>query len=366
MTKVRWLRIVLTAVVLLGTVVLASQADDGDPDDGEFAQIAFVLDGSQSIDPSHFLEIRWALIRAITAEIVEDRDRVGQVEICVVQFGIKPEIEPSQIRVEINPVVVTAANLVQIRDRILAIQQGQGYTPTGDGIRKGTELLVNSPNYGIATRRIINIITDGGPYDLVKFPGENSGNPERSKQDAIAAAAEAQAAGIQELNAEGFNNIGAHSWVLEFFHDLAYPQPAVQYAPGQATPEAGYGFVFICTPVAGTYDLNPPVHQKLRYPFPSDTPTHTPTVTQTPSHTPTQTPTQTYTPSPTGSATATATASPTGTRSPTLTPTITPTRSPTPVAVPEGGSGMLMMLGLIVLLGYGGLQYVRLQGGRRA
>ncbi|MFH1085917.1 MAG: vWA domain-containing protein, partial [Chloroflexota bacterium] len=268
-------------------------------------QLGFIIDGSGSMRPGDFDTLKYGLSRALTNESIVPRD--GSVEICVVQIGV--EGAEGEVRQEMAPIAINANNMGSIRDRIMAIPKGNANTPTAGGIDMCTRLVTGSPYFAGAERQVINILTDGWPNDEAKYPREQFPTDEerfqRSAADALSARDAAQAAGIDELDAEMLgigNNPTSLDW-KQFFRDLVYPKPVAWVPPDPMRP----GFA---REIFSYYDVEPALYEKLAmvlYP----TPTPTPTLTATP--------TATWTPTPT----ATATGQPTA--------TITPTRPPSTV-----------------------------------
>ena len=194
-------------------------------------QAGFALDGSRSISGDNFRIMLDALASVISDPLTAPRD--GTLEICVIQFG--SAYETSEVRVEIPPTVVSEANVGALVAAVRAIEQGRGYTPTGPGIRLCTAQLTSSPNFGTALYQAINVATDGVPSDPVKYPGDVVPG---SLGDAVAAAAEAQAAGIDELDVEAVGK----TWDFDTdcaFCQIVFPKPAVIVPPGLLSP----GFV---------------------------------------------------------------------------------------------------------------------------
>jgi Mg-chelatase subunit ChlD len=265
-------------------------------------QLVFVIDGSGSMLESEFALLREGIAAALSDAAVVPRD--GRIEVGVIQIGCT---SPSQVCVELEPTVITDASIDTIVGQIRAIQQGKGLTPTAGGIREATRLLTTSPNFATAQRQAINIVTDGQPQD---------GTPDPVGA-ALLAAQEAQAAGVDEIDAEAVKYLD-----VNFLLELAYPKPVALVPPDAMHP----GFVRL---VARVQDLAQAIHEKMPVVLPpTETPIPSATPTQTATLTPTSTPTLTATPT----STDTPTLTPTNTATPTLTPT--PTSSPTPTRTP--------------------------------
>ncbi len=321
-------------------------------------QLGFVIDGSKSIPDTQFILITHGIARALSDPAIVPRD--GTVEICVVKFGYPGSAD--QVRIEQGPIVITDATVGYVVDRLRAIQQGHGETPMAQGIRLCTDLITGSAHFTTAERHIINIATDGLPYDTQRFPDDPYGG---AAADALLAASQAQAAGIDELDAEVVGNPGLWPDQMGFFHAVVFPQPAIEVPPGVAAP----GFVWLAQTL---FDFEGAIGAKLQGQLPeTETPTPTPTFTATwtpePSATPTETPSWTVeptvtmtpgTPEPTEevtpSPTSEFTAEPTNTSTPYQpTPaTATPTPTPPPGEVPEGNSLLLLGSGLAALASY--------------
>ena len=239
---------------------------------GTRAQLGFVLDGSNTIAPDNFQTMTHLLANALSNAAVVPRD--GSLEICVVQIGV--HTEPNQTRLELEPTVITEATLGTITSRIRAISQGAGYTPIGSGIRECTRAMKGSPNWAGAASRVINLATDGTPYDP-SFPDDTSN---RSTQDALSASAEAKAAGITELDVEVLGNIATDPSKLTFFRAVVFPQPPAIVPPDSMKP----GFVRL---VANFPDFEGAVLAKVPLILTAIPPTsEPPTVTPVPSVTP--------------------------------------------------------------------------------
>jgi hypothetical protein len=324
-------------------------------------QLGFIIDGSTSMRAEHFTLMTYALAGALADTSIVPQD--GSVEVTVVQIGV--EGVAGQVREELAPIAINGSNIGWIRTHIREIDKGEGFTPTAGGIDICAGLMTSSHNFAGAERQVIDIITDGQPFDGEKYAGlPNDDIYERSKTDALAARDRAQAAGIDELDAEMLGNLDARPGQIEFFTNLVYPKPAALVPPDPMKP----GFARL---VEDFGDIEAAIYEKLAlvlYPTPTPTATNTPvptatwtpTVTNTP-EVPTNTPTATWTPTVTNTPrpdepTATRTNTPvpsTGTPVPSVTPR--PTATPVP-AVPEPASLTLLASGLTALAGYAALR----------
>ncbi|MBC7236205.1 MAG: VWA domain-containing protein [Chloroflexi bacterium] len=328
----------LPAIFILSALWLSIGALPGAAQQRVKVQLAFVIDGSTSMN-SGGMDLFWPVLQGI-ANGIQDRSLVprdGSVEVTVVQFGVGEH--GVQARVEVPPTVITQQNIVQLGAAIRNIQQGFGSTPTAEGIRLATQMVTSSPHFAEAEFQVINIATDGMPNDPIRFPA----NPyQGALQEALAASAEAKAAGIDELDAELLGELGKSPEQISFFQNAVFPQPPVMVPPG---PIRG-GFVH---KIIDPADFVIAIHEKLLIVlYPSPTPTATFT----------QTPLPTLTPTPTATRTPTLTPEPTATR--------TPTATPTPdLAVPEPTSLALLAGGLAALSGWLGRAKWRRRARRR-
>jgi len=235
-----------------------------------------------------------------------------------------------------------------------------------------TDLFAGSSHFATAERHIINIATDGLPYDTLRFPDDPYGG---AAADALLASSQARAAGIDELDAEVVGNPGLWPDQMGFFHAVVFPQPAIEVPPGVAAP----GFIWLAQTL---FDFEGAIGAKLQgqlpeteTPTPSSTATWTATPTDTatlePSATPTETPSWTVEPTVTmtpGTPEPTEEVTPSPTTEFTAEPTpatATPTPTPPPGEVPEGNSLLLLSSGLSALVGYLGLRRARKGRSRR-
>lgn len=333
-----WLFVMLAAALALMALLWGNVPHPALADAAVRYQLGIVLDGSGTIRAADFALMREAFATVIGNPHLVPRD--GSLELTVVQIGVLGA--PDQVRVEITSTQITSATVDGVVSVLRNLEQGGGMTPTGAGIRRCTALMLASPGAATAERQVINVATDGKPLD----PGSSASE---SLANAIAASNEAQAAGIDELDAE---LLGPFWWLsdLEAFKPVIFPQPVAVVEPGEPIPAPG--FVQI---VEEYRDFETAVRYKVAWSLLP--PTATPTNTATPLPTlpieralvvplvlqrhavPTATPTATHTPIPTSTPTPTytSTATPTNTATPTLTrtPTASPTRTSTPTRLPS-------------------------------
>jgi predicted secreted protein len=177
-------------------------------------QLAIVVDGSGSISPSEFVEVKNGFADAILSEVSID----GSVEITVIQFAgfISNTSSPDDItgaRVEVLPTVINSS---AVRDSVATavrnIQKKNGTTPMAAGINLAVTKITGSSNFSTATRQLINLASDGAP-NIPLNNGEGA---------ALAAATAALAAGIDELDAEGTGNGVNFPSFQNFLCDLVY------------------------------------------------------------------------------------------------------------------------------------------------
>ena len=310
------LLLLVTMLVVSGWAVAATPGAAQAPAADVRYQVGIILDGSGTISASDFRLMCQAFATVIGTRSVVPRD--GSVEITVVQIGVLDTVD--QVRVEITSTQITEATVTGVVEGIQNIIQGRGMTPTGGGIRRCTSLMLGSAGARTAVRRVINVATDGKPND--PRPGDVAHD---SLQNAIDAAHEAQAQGIDELDAE---LLGAW-WPSELddFMPVIFPQPVAVIEPGE--PITVPGFVQI---VEDYRDFQSALRHKLRWSIQEPTDTPVPTLTPTRTAIPTGPSVSALplvvrgyppaTPTPTRTSTARPTA--------TMQPTATSTRRPTP------------------------------------
>ena len=287
-------------------------------------QFGFILDGTNSMPPEDFALMVEGLASQVGNPNVVPPN--GSVEICVIQVGSR---DPGA-QIEVYPVAITTSNQTDVANQIRGIEQGKLWTATGTAIRLTYKTMQTSSSYQIARTRVINVATDGVPYDKFKYPGSDTSW--RSFQDVIDASEEAEAAGIDELSSEALGNLAQTPGQVESFRQWVFPKPAVIVPPEAIQP----GFIRL---VEDLNDFADVMFEKLRalIDTPTPTPTNTSTATATPVFTITPAPTATFTPTPEDAGTPTATPDPT-----------------TPEEIPEPGSLVLLATGLAALIGLAG------------
>ena len=182
----RFKSILVTFLLAVGSVLPVAQAQQVSID------LVMCFDGSGSISPADFqLQVSGAG-NAIESVI----PRNGTIRLTVIQFA-------TGVQVEVPPTVITDANAGSIANTVRSIDQARGLTNMGGCIVEA----VNQVSGFDGTTKIIDIATDGSPT---------------TGPDAMQAAADARAAGIDELNA-----LGVGSGVdVNFLGALVFPQPA--------------------------------------------------------------------------------------------------------------------------------------------
>lgn len=178
----------LTWLIMLMAYPAACQSSAG-------FQLGFILDGSGSINTSDFN----LMINGL-ADIVQGSSfpKDGSVEITIVQIGVDVGGTPGA-RVEIDPVIVTAANAASVANSIRGIVQGQGSTPLACGFLSVADAIAGSPNFDPNAKQIINIITDGSPNVCCDNPGIFVGNACNQSTDPQASTVNARDYSINKL-----------------------------------------------------------------------------------------------------------------------------------------------------------------------
>jgi hypothetical protein len=231
----------LLLVMLLGSMLVGPAAALAS--NGVVWQMGICLDGSGSIDAGEWNIMLSGLQDAVGDPALVPQD--GTVELTVVQFaGRNPEDPANYATLEVGPVVIDAGNVATIVAQIGSIPQGGGVTPLAAGI----DLLVQTMKYeadGSTVRgnwtdadwHAINISTDGLPNRPV--------DTATAKDAAEAAAANAVAEGIDEIDAEG---VGFQPSDLQWMagqqagsDGIVYPTPGVIVPPEPYPPRPPSG-----------------------------------------------------------------------------------------------------------------------------
>ena len=116
----------------------------------ELIQLAMVVDGSGSINPTEWQTMTDGLAAAIQNCLRDD----GTVELTVVQFS-------DSAQTMVPPTLITAANKAAVAATIAAMSQMGGSTYMEKGFDQAVSEVSASPNYAKATKRVMNLSTDG-------------------------------------------------------------------------------------------------------------------------------------------------------------------------------------------------------------
>ena len=135
----------------------------------DFTQLIMLVDGSGSVRSEDWNIMRIGLSKAVEDPTVFPHD--GTVELTIIQFAQNASF------LEIGPIVITSGNANSVVNSIVNLDQRKGGTPLGCALKHAADTLVNSPEFDISQRQIVNIITDGMPNrDCVDTPGVYSGS----------------------------------------------------------------------------------------------------------------------------------------------------------------------------------------------
>jgi uncharacterized protein YegL len=186
-------------LVLLVIVLLAALPGASASADSELIQLVMVVDGSGSIDPQDWQQMTQGLADAIEHCVRDD----GVVELTVVQFA-------SSAVTEVKPEVITQANKAAVAAQIAAMTQMQGSTTMEAGFNLAVAEVVASTNYSKATKRVMNLSTDGVPN--VKSLAEAARDNALSEFD--------------EIDAEAVGFGPDLVWLRD---EIVYPQPGEIY-----------------------------------------------------------------------------------------------------------------------------------------
>jgi uncharacterized protein YegL len=152
----------------------------------ELIQLGVILDGSGSISSSDWDLMKDGLSEAIKNESIFPYED-GRVELTVIQFGGGSFLSNSFAQVEINPVIISddefdpVGYYLDIANDIQGINQLEGLTPMGCGIRLAADQLHDIGNFSIDKRQILILVTDGEP-NCVWIPGTYTASYEGSSQ----------------------------------------------------------------------------------------------------------------------------------------------------------------------------------------
>lgn len=166
-------------------------------------QLGFAIDGSGSISPADFTLQLQGLSNGISSVPTN-----SSFEITVVQFAGGGTV------VEVGPTLIDSpATRTAVANQIQAITQNFFGTPMGAGINLLTTTVTGSPEFADpSSEQLFNVITDGAPGDPFVT---------------IAAAAAAQAAGIDGLSAEAVGALANTAFLASIVFPGASPGPII-------------------------------------------------------------------------------------------------------------------------------------------
>ena len=249
---------------------------------GVQTQFCFILDGSGSISHTD-----WLLMVNGLADAAKNPDcfpHDGSVELTVVQFGWS-DSGVATAKVEVGPIVVTAANKNSVVSTIRSIPHSMGSTPMACGIRLAAKTLSESPNFNPDIKQAINLVSDGEPNCMCDNPWNsyNCGQEPTNFYWGRVSAEDARdylistlsmTSDQDEFDAEFIGTAGASSnWLRD---SIVWPQP------GYMAPPFGEGGWVRVVPDAQTFADT--VCEKIEVIIlPTPVPTPTPAPTPTPS-----------------------------------------------------------------------------------
>jgi hypothetical protein len=215
--------VILLWFVSMAILVFASTAMAQSTDR---VQLAFIVDGSGSIDSGEFSVMRNGIADALQNNSCVPQD--GRLELTVIQFS-------SDARVEVSPTIITTSNVGTIASQIRNMSQLGNSTNYESAIDLAVAQVQGSPNFSSFDRQVINFTTDGEPnLGVLDMPV--------LRQRAINA-------GFEELDAEGIglsssstnendvSGVGISS--IAVLEQLVFPQPASVHPPLPWPPTSG-------------------------------------------------------------------------------------------------------------------------------
>jgi len=224
----RYIAILMVLVSMLPLVSLNASA-------AVATQLAFILDGSESISDQDWATIREGLATAV--ENVDCMAQDGSVEITVIQFS-------ASARVEIAPTVITTQNVSQIAASIRAIPQMRESTCISCGLCLAADTLRASSHFDSQVKQVLNLFTDGDPNvcacsdGTCAYEGSTCYFINIARADAISARdcairTLAMSPDQDHLDAEFLGSIGeASTWLRD---SLVWPQPGSDAPPFYAS-----------------------------------------------------------------------------------------------------------------------------------
>ena len=194
-------------------------------------QLAFILDGSESISAQD-----WTTIREALAEAIEDPSCIrldGSVELTVIQFS-------AFARIELGPTVVTETNAGDLADVIRGIPQMIGPTCISCGFCLAADSLSSSPHFDPQVEQILNLFTDGDPNTCscdeasCGYEGTSCHFINIAREDAVCARdyALAQLSMTPDQDHIDAEFLGAAGEATAWLRDtLVWPQPGTEAPP---------------------------------------------------------------------------------------------------------------------------------------
>lgn len=194
---------------------------------GVTTELGLCLDGSNSILPADFDIIKAGVAEAIRNNLPHD----GTVELCVIQFGVGPMGTDAQVEV-FATVIDSDATAEAVATTVEGIVQGQGWTPTADGLYLTWETMKPL----VAAKQVINLATNGFPtHDLQALPSPY-GDPYDDAEWVVHEYAVPE--GLDECDAEGIGvTADSFAWLRD---ELVYPQPGYEAPPWPDPYEPGW------------------------------------------------------------------------------------------------------------------------------
>ena len=220
MKKKILMALLLATILAIGISSVSVKAQPVD-----LIQLGLCIDGSGSIGSSDFSTMTSGIADAIRNNLPHD----GSVELCVIQFAADGH-PPAEV--EIAPVIITDANYEAVATAVEGISQLYEMTSMADGVYLTWQTMLNSPNFNISTRQVINLATDGIPNELLSLALGTTGN---AYDDVEMVVGWAVAEGLDELDAEAITSGADVAWLRD---NVVYPQPGYE-----APPFAGPGWV---------------------------------------------------------------------------------------------------------------------------
>lgn len=248
---------IFIAAILVIAVSVTMPIDKVEATPGVEVQIALILDGSGSIGSGN-----WDIIKEGVASAVENPTCVphdGTVELTVIHFAGDM---PDHATVEVEPVIITAANAGTVATQILGMPYYGGMTPMARGIRLAADTLAGSTNFDHSVKQALNLATDGEPNVLDSYFYDTDPLINTVQARGYAITTLAMTGDQDEFDAEGI-------YITDFNRDwlkdnIVFPQP------GNVAPPFVSGWVMV---VADAQEFAGTVCEKFEVITPTPTPT---------------------------------------------------------------------------------------------